>query len=282
MPLLKSLAPRERVLLAALALLSLVGLLGPALPAADFAGLPFADGRAWGGLPNAMDVLTNLPFAVLGVWGLRRLHLLDAAHEREQKAQTGQWPPLPELPVNALDCAWLFFAGLLVTAAGSVFYHLEPDTLRLAADRAGMAVAFAGLIGFAVCERVSQRAGWPVAWFVLAAGLLAVAVFHETGNLLPWAVLQFGGMLLVLVLSLARPVHGAIGFKLGWVIFFYALAKLFELADHAIYEATFHFISGHSVKHLTAALAALPVLQALGGMTRKQLRHNSEPAALTA
>ena len=173
-------------------------------------------------------------------------------------------------------------AGLLLTAAGSVFYHLQPDALRLAADRAGMAVAFAGLIGFAVCERVSQRAGWPAAWFVLAAGLLAVAVFHATGNVLPWAVLQFGGMLLVFVLALARPVPGAIGFKLGWVIFFYALAKLFELSDHALYEATHHVVSGHSVKHLTAALAALPVLQALGLMTRKGLRHNSATAALTA
>jgi hypothetical protein len=281
MPLsLKSLAPRERVLLAALALLALVAILGPVVPAAD--AQHFADGRAWGGLPNAMDVLSNLPFAVLGVWGLYRLHRLDLAHERDHQPQAGAWAPVPELPANALDCAWLFFAGLLVTAVGSTFYHLDPDALGLAADRAGMAVAFAGLIGFAICERVSQRAGWSAAWFVLAAGLLAVAVFHESGDVLPWAVLQFGGMLLVLVLSLVRPVEGAIGLKLGPVIFFYALAKMFELGDHAIYEGTQHLISGHTVKHLTAALAALPVLQAVGLMTRKGLRHNRGTAALTA
>ncbi len=280
--LLKSLTGRERALLAALVLLSLVAILGPAMPTPEAVAQPFADGRAWGGLPNAMDVLSNLPFAVLGAWGLRRLHRLDLAHQREQRPSAGTWPPPPEPPANALDCAWLFFAGLLVTAAGSVFFHLEPDALRLAADRAGMAVAFAGLIGFAVCERVSQRAGWPAAWFTLAAGLLAVAVFHETGNVLPWAVLQFGGVLLVLVLSLARPVHGAIGLKLGWVIFFYGLAKLFELSDQALYEATQHLISGHSLKHLAAALAALPVFQALGLMTRKSLRHNRGTAAVTA
>lgn len=277
--LLKSLAPRERVLLTALALLSLVALLGPAVPMPDIAAAAFADQRAWGRLPNAMDVLSNLPFALFGICGLYLLRRVDQVHHR---AQAGCWATLPEPPANALDCAWLFFAGLLVAAAGSAFYHLQPDALRLAADRAGMAVAFAGLIGFAVCERVSQRAGWPAAWFVLAAGLLAVAVFHATGNVLPWAVLQFGGMLLVFVLALARPVPGAIGFKLGWVIFFYALAKLFELSDHALYEATHHVVSGHSVKHLTAALAALPVLQALGLMTRKGLRHNSATAALTA
>jgi hypothetical protein len=107
-------------------------------------------------------------------------------------------------------------------------------------------------------------------------------VFHETGNVLPWALVQFGGMLGVLVLSLVRPVRGAVGFKLGWVIFFYALAKLFELGDHAIYEATQHLVSGHSLKHLTAALAALPVLQAIGALSRKGLLHNPGTAAVTA
>jgi len=276
---LKSLAPRERTLVSVLALLVLVALVGPAIPTPEAMAGAFADRRAWGALPNALDVLSNLPFAVLGLWGLVRLHRVDRAHQIEQDSS---WTVLPEPPVDALDCAWLFFTGLLVTAAGSTFYHLEPDALRLAADRAGMAVAFAGLIGFAVCERVSLRAGWPVAWFTLAAALAAVALFHETGNVLPWALVQFGGMLGVLALSLTRPVRGAVGFKLGWVIFFYALAKLFELGDHAIYEATGHLVSGHSLKHLTAALAALPVLNALGPLSRNRLLHNPGTAAVTA
>ena len=276
---LKSLAPRERILVSVLALFLLIALVGPSVSMPDAMTAAFADGRAWGDLPNALDVLSNLPFALLGVWGLVSLHRVDRAHQIEQDSA---WTSLPEPPVDALDCAWLFFAGLLVTAAGSTFYHLEPDALRLAADRAGMAVAFAGLIGFAVCERVSLRAGWPVAWFTLTTALAAVAVFHETGNVLPWALVQFGGLLGVLVLSLARPVRGAVGFKLGWVIFFYALAKLFELGDHAIYEATQHLVSGHSLKHLTAALAALPVLHAVGAVSRKGLLHNPGTAAVTA
>ncbi len=278
----KSLDVRERALFATLFLLTLVAVLGPAVATPGGVAVHFADARSWGALPNAMDVMSNLPFAVMAVWGLYRLHRVDRAHERSLRVQTGAWAPLTEPPASALDCAWLFFAGLLITAAGSAFYHLQPDALRLGADRAGMAVAFAGLMGFAVCERVSQRAGWPVAWFVLAAGLMSVAVFHETGNVLPWAVLQFGGMVVVLVLSFARPVRGAIGLKLGWVILFYSLAKMFELADEAVYEGTWHLISGHSVKHLTAALAALPVLQAIGNATRQVLRHNSARAAAAA
>jgi hypothetical protein len=276
------LSPRERVLFFFFALLLLLAVAGPSLPSPGTGGAPFADERDWFGLPHAMDVLSNLPFAALGVWGLRWLHWHDQAHEHVQDA-VPLHHAVAQPPVNLLDCAWMFFAGLVITAAGSAFYHLQPDALRLAADRAGMTVAFAGLIGCAVCERVSARAGWPAAWFVLGSGLLAVAVCQETGNVMPWALVQFGGMLLVLVLALVRqPAPGAIGLRLGWVIFFYALAKLFELSDRAIYEATHHLLAGHSLKHLTAALAALPVLHALQAMGRQTLRHNPGAAAVTA
>jgi hypothetical protein len=275
------LSRRERVLFFFFTLLLLVAAVGPALPASGMGGAPFADKRDWFGLPHAMDVLSNLPFAALGVWGLRWLHWHDRAHEHVQDAMPLHHA-VAQPPVNLLDCSWMFFAGLVLTAAGSAFYHLQPDALRLAADRAGMTVAFAGLIGCAVCERVSARAGWPVAWFVLGAGLLAVAVCQETGNVLPWALVQFGGMGLVLVLALATPAPGAIGLRLGWVIFFYALAKLFELSDGAIFEATHHLVAGHSLKHVTAAMAALPVLQALQAMGRETLRHNPGAAAVTA
>ncbi len=274
---LPSLARREFGLLIFFGLLSILALAGPALTAPAAVGMPFADDRAWNGLPNAVDVLSNLPFAVIGIWGLRWLHWIDRAHDRAQDAGLQRQPP-----VDTFDCAWMFFAGLLLTAAGSAFYHLQPDGLRLAADRAGMAVAFAGLIGCAVCERVSARAGWPAAWFTLAGGLLAVAVSQQTGNLLPWALVQFGGMALVLALALVRPASGAIGLKLGWVVFFYALAKLFELSDQAIYQATGQVVSGHSLKHLVAALAALPLLHALQALGRQTLRHNPGAAALTA
>ena len=278
---LSSLSHRERCLLSLFVLLVLAAVVGPAIPSSGLGAAPFADGHAWRGLPNAMDVLSNLPFAAIGIWGLRWLHWLDRAHEQVQEAA-----PLPQAafqpPVNSLDCAWMFFAGLILTAVGSAFYHLEPDSMRLAADRAGMAVAFAGLVGFAVCERVSSRAGWPAAWFTLAGGLLAAAICHTTGNALPWALVQFGGMALIATLALTKPMNGAIGLKLGWVIFFYVLAKMFELADHAIFEATHQLVSGHTLKHLTAALAALPVLHALQAMERQALRHNPGAATVTA
>ena len=279
---------REHLVLSAFALLALFAVACPAFTGPEAVSV-FADDRGWHSLPNAMDVLSNLPFLVIGVLGLRRLRRLDrpalAAAPIVGLADEPVSIALNQRQGNSLDCAWLFFAGLIACAAGSVFYHLQPDLLRLAADRAGMAIAFAGLIGFAVCDRVSQRAGWTAAWLTLAGGLLAVAVWFETGNVAPWATVQFGGMALVLILALTKPSPegaGAVGLKLGWVIFFYALAKVFELSDHAVYEATHHIVSGHSVKHLTAALSGLPVLQALQAVGWQTLRHNPGAAAITA
>jgi len=239
----------------------------------------FADLRGWSGLPNALDVLSNLPFLALGVLGLRRLHRLECRLEAEPQRPVATRAGHDELPLNALDCAWLFFGGLILVAAASVFYHLLPgDSLRLAGDRAAMTVAFAGLLGMAACDRISPRAGWPVAWTLLAAGLLSVAISQSTGNVVPWAVVQFGGMGLVLGMAMLRPVDcaSAAGMRLnlGWVIALYAVAKLCELADASIYEGTAHLVSGHSLKHVAAALAALPVLQALRGLDAAPVGHN--------
>jgi len=241
-------------LLATLLLLGLSAVVSPSLPYG--AGVLFADARDWHGVPNAMDVFSNLPFALLGGWGLWRL-------KADARGQT-------------LVCARLFFTGLLATALLSTFYHLHPGVVRLAGDRAGMTVAFAGLIGLAVADRVSRRAGWPAAWFVLVGGLIAAFVHQRTGNVVPWAVVQFGGMALVVALAFMRPVVGTTGLKLFGVIAFYAVAKLLEIGDHAIFDATHHMISGHSLKHMVAALAALPVLAAI-----KRPAAQFAPVALT-
>lgn len=261
----------ERALLILACLLPLVAALAPALGADSVAFGHFADQRHWHGMPNAMDVLSNLPFAALGLLGWWQLRRLDRVT-----------PQGAELPSSTLDCAWLFFAGLLATTVGSAFYHLQPDTMRLAADRAGMTVAFAGMVGLAVCERVSQRAGWIAAWYTLVGGLLAVACATEFDNLLPWGLVQFGGMAAVLTLAWLPRAPEAIGLRLGWVIAVYALAKLFELGDGAVYEFTHHLVSGHTLKHLVAALAAVPVIAALRAFRSETLLHNPDAAAAAA
>lgn len=229
----------ETSLLAAVALALVVACFGPHVT--QYANYhAFADQRALLGLPYAMDVLSNLPFAVMGVWGLFRLRSQASGTQRQLAA--------------------LFFAGLVVTAACSTWYHLRPNDAGLAVDRMGMLLAFAGLTGLAVADRLSARSGACMAMAVLMLGFVAVEVWAATDNLLPWSVLQGGGMLLVVSMALRRPISGALGVPLGVIIGWYAVAKLLELGDQPIFALTQGYVSGHTLKHVAAALSAWPLI----------------------
>lgn len=241
---------REALLVAVVALLAGVAWLAPPLAQAPHFHA-FADQRAFGPLAHAMDVLSNLPFAL---WGLTGLGLLFTRMEGRASAAQHRM-------------ATLFFAGLVVTAACSSWYHLAPTDANLAIDRFGMSFAFAGLMGLAVATRVSERAGLPAGLLSLALGVLSVWVWHLDGNLMPWAVYQFGGMALMLsLLGLTRLPNSL---PVSWlaVLLVYGAAKLLEVADHTVFNAT-GWISGHSLKHIVASFAAWPVLQALLRQTK--------------
>lgn len=207
-------------------------------------GQPFADARAWLGLPNAADTLSNLPFLLLALWG---------------------WQGLRRRPLPAVQrlCLHVFFTGLLLTAGGSSLYHLDPGAWTLVFDRLGMAVAFAGLLALASSERLGEAAARAVLCASLPMALLAALLPALAQNLMPWLVVQFGGIAWVLAMALRRPVAGALGVRLGAVIAWYALAKVLEGLDGAVFAASAEWVSGHSLKHLAAAAAALPVLAAL-------------------
>lgn len=245
-----NLTKEEKLLLAALLALLLAAVFGPAVaqPAHHHA---FADQRAWGWIPCALDVLSNLAFAL---WGLAGLGLLAR--------QTRQGVPLHAVQHRL---AAQFFAGLLLITAASAWYHWQPDDAGLAVDRLGMVAAFAGLLGLAASDRISGRAGLLLGAvvLVLVLGPLGVWAWVASGNILPWVVVQFGGMALVLGVAGLKPLPGALAVRWGLVIAIYAVAKCLEQADAAIYIWSSGLISGHSLKHLVASCAAWPIMAAM-------------------
>ena len=243
--------PAELALLLAVAALAALAALLPAT------GLPagyhdFADQRTLLGLPHALDVLSNLPFAVMGAWGLWWLRRV----------------PLDRLGTAQRGLAVLFFVGLMATAFCSSSYHLDPHDAGLCIDRVGMSLAFAGLLGLAAADRIGTRAGVALAALVAVAAPATALVAWLGGNMTPWAVLQGGGLVLLAALALRRPQPRALGFSIIGVIAFYAVAKALELADAPVFALTQQLISGHSAKHLVAALAGWPVVRALQSLAQ--------------
>lgn len=234
----------ERTLVFSVLLLIVLSLLLPAIPQGqDYHG--FADARTLLGIPRALDALSNVGFLSAGAWGL--LLLIRGELVFFSRAL-------------AASCA-VFFVGFIATAVGSTYYHVAPDDARLAWDRAGMVIAFAGMLGMAAAHRVSERAGFGMLMAALALGPASVLFWAHTGSVTPYAMMQFGGIGLAAALMCLQP-RGR-GPNWNAILATYALAKLCEMADAQIFQLSAGLVSGHTLKHLLAALPVLAVTTAL-------------------
>ncbi len=193
----------------------------------------FADTRACGPIPHCLDVLSNLAFLIAGGIGLSRL---------------SAWPA-PLRP--ALGTFWW---GVLLVTPGSAWYHWAPDDARLVWDRLPMTVAFMGLFAAVLRDRLGAP-GWVLPALV-AAGLASVGVWQVTGDLRFYGLVQFLPMALIVAILVQRPQGEIPRSALVWGLGWYGAAKLAEWLDAEIFAWT-GLISGHSLKHLLAALATV-------------------------
>lgn len=243
------LSPAEWALCAALAVAAAATAWAP--PVALHAGYhAFADGRAWGPVPFAADVLSNLAFAIVGALGLRRL-----ARTAGQATAQGVVRGLSLVAARLVLCL-----GLLFTAVASGVYHLQPDDAGLALDRMGMAWVFAGVMGVAVANRVSDRAAWMAMALLALVAPAAAAVAWLAGNALPWGVVQFGGLAVLAGLACLPARAGQAALPLATMLLGYALAKAAETSDQWVFDLTAGVVSGHTLKHVLAACAVWPLL----------------------
>ncbi len=188
----------------------------------------FADNRTVWGIPNFWNVVSNLPFAAVGILGLWKLR---ASFDR------------------------VFFTGVLLTFCGSSYYHLAPSDSRLVWDRLPMTLVFMALLACVVSGEIDSRSTRWLLVLLAACGIASVLWWSFTNDLRLYVLIQFGTLLiLVPALWFARDAR-----YLAAVLGFYALAKLAEFWDRAIFSGL--PISGHSIKHVLAAVATYSVLR---------------------
>ncbi len=207
----------------------------------------FADQRAWLGVPNFLDVVSNVLFLIVGAAGLARLPsgIFSGSHER--------WP------------FGVFFTGLIFTALASGWYHLEPVDARLAGDRLAMTIAFSGFASAVMTERMGLRCGLATLLALLIAGPVSVLYWAASeaagaGDLRAYGLVQFTPMLFIPLLLWLMPARYTRSGDLLVVLALYALAMALEWLDRPVFELTGN-VSGHTLKHLIAALAGYVLLR---------------------
>jgi hypothetical protein len=215
----------------------------------------FADQRWLLGVPHALNVLSNAPFVIVGLLGLG--YIVRPGVWRSPAVFAASWERWAYL---------LLFAFVVLTGFGSAYYHLQPDNDTLYWDRLPMAVVFMTFFTLILADRISPAVA-PWLWLPLVvAGVLSTTYWHWTelhgaGDLRPYVLVQFLPLLLIPVVLVAFPGRSLRTADVFAILGWYVLAKLLELAavDRSIYTAT-HVVSGHTLKHVVAALGALWIL----------------------
>jgi hypothetical protein len=237
------------LLIVSLAAAAAVAMHAPIPQATAYHG--FADQRTMLGVPNFLNVASNLPFLVIGMAGIWTL---------ARRKPTGV--------VAALRPVYYWvFGGIALVAFGSAYYQLAPSTPALTWDRLPMTVAFMASFALAIGEHIDPRLGLRLLAPLLLLGVGSVLYWHVTqsaghGDLRPYLMVQFLPLLLVPLILLLFPSRLTCVGYLWALICSYALAKLLEAADAMIY-AYGHLLSGHTLKHLIAGFGMYLLLLAI-------------------
>ena len=200
----------------------------------------FADRRLYLNIPNFFDVFSNLPFVFVGVAGVRfclRNHF------------------------GGTRVAWFaLFAGMALVSIGSSYYHWNPNNETLVWDRLPMTIGFMGLFVALLSEYVSVRLCKVLLVPALLLGFSSVLYWHWFDDLRFYAwILMVPLLTIPAVVVLFRCRYSGQGLLLG-ALGCYVLAKISEFYDREVFVLTHSLISGHSLKHILAALGGFAIL----------------------
>jgi len=193
----------------------------------------FSDEYSYFGIPNFWNVLSNFPFLIVALLGLKN----------------------PVFPLDQKKMYGLFFIGIGLVSLGSGYYHLYPNSHTLVWDRLPMTITFMALFSIIISEFISRHWGKLLFLPLIIVGILSVAYWKlsATGDLRFYGLIQFYPMIAIpVILTYFKSSYNRSS-AYWYLLLAYLLAKLCEHFDSEIHETLIH-ISGHSLKHICAAL----------------------------
>lgn len=222
---------RRPALLTAAVVIAALAVLGPIAQGTGYN--EFADQRTLLGIPHAADVISNLGFLLAGCWGLFNVR-------RVQGPGRAAWA--------------VFFAAIALTALGSSWFHLAPSDGRLVFDRLPIAIGCASVLAAVLIERTPSRR-WVLPGLI-GFGVASVAWWYLMDDLRPYVLIQLAPLVVIPVLQWRWRAPLGQRQAFATAIAFYMLAKVFELGDSEGFELMAGLVSGHTIKHVLASLAA--------------------------
>lgn len=212
------------------------------LAAIDIDPYAFACDETLFSVPHFFNVVTNLSFLLVGVWGLLHLARAGRLTDRRFVNWVGLW------------------TSVVVLTFGSGAYHWYLTPATLAFDR----FCITSIIAFLGAEIIAAVFGWgpsrrlSLLFVVLSAGTVVAWLLGTTSWF--YGVLQAAGGLGAVGVTVWAFRRGRIGREVLQPVLlfaaFYGVAKIFEVLDAPICDLT-GGIGGHPVKHLLSAAGLL-------------------------
>jgi hypothetical protein len=176
-------------------------------------------------LPNLANVISNIPFALVGIFGYF---------------------------ARPTTLAWHGFCwGSILVCFGSGYYHWNPNNTTLVWDRLPMTLVTTSIsyILFQKFQIANVSESDLLLWWII--GCLSVMYWKYFDDLRLYAFIQYFPVICLLFWSILWPIPDSPIIALA--INMYSAARIFEYFDVWIYQ---HFwMSGHVVKHVLCAVA---------------------------
>jgi len=199
----------------------------------------FIDSQTIFNIPNFNNVISNIGFILLSFLGFAKVKSTN----------------------KKSDLLYFLLSGIFLTGIGSGYYHWNPNNSTLVFDRLPMVIVFMTFFTFILANYIINKDYKTYFTLLLGTGIMSVLYWSYTeslgvGDLRPYILVQFLPIILIPIILLLFKQKNNNSYYIFPVLAFYILAKLSEHFDEFIYNVSGEIISGHSIKHFLAAIAA--------------------------
>ena len=184
----------------------------------------FTDSRTFVFTPNFFNVVSNLPFLLIGIFAVKKMAI-------------NQLVILDEFKL----VYWVLFIGVILVALGSGFYHLWPANQTLMWDRIPMTIVISSLFSIIIAEFTSQKLAKFILVPLLVLGISSVIYWYigekaGNGDLRFYGLVQFLPVLIIPVVLILFNSAFTDSRAYWWLLLCYLIAKLFEHFDDEVFS----------------------------------------------